>query len=668
MNMFYARMLFLFFCFVIFSAPHPLHSANLPSDDEEEKKQVDEPAEEEKPSFTEKIVVVASPIIEGNIVNEYASQVTIVTDEQISDLNAQDLPTALRRAPSIVISRHNPIGSFGGGEGGALFIRGRGSSRPGAEIQTLIDGVPIFVGVWTHPLMDTLSIDTAERIEVYKGAQPILFGNMAFGAVNVITKRMTDDGFSTRLLGAGGSFSTFIETIEHGGKRGPFDYFLIQSYRKSNGHRDNADGELQEYFGSVGLQLSDAWSARLIVNHTDNYANDPGSSDGSIPSDGKFGVSDELAILTLRNAYRYGKGEIKLYWNRGDIDWVDQFNETTGFNDSDTLTDYENYGLRMKESFQLGSGSEIMAGFDLDTVSGKAHFVEPPEPAYDFGSELFRIASPFIAITKSFKTENGWRISPSGGVRFLSHSRLDDDWGYQAGLLFGKGKNDFHASYAHGINFPGLNVVVFDELFLPGDNLWEDLKPEKINHVEAGFGHQFSSRLKADITYFYDRSRNRYVIVPPPPFPPTFENIERSQTSGIEATITVRPNDRCAVFADVTYLSSSPERIPYAPQWTSGIGLNYGFLDRFQLSLDAEYVDEHFVGSQDRLKDSENTASVSSYFLVNGKLSYDFAFPSHPTRAQLYIAVENLTDNSYELKQGYPMPGINGMVGLALDF
>ena len=81
------------------------------------------------------VVVTASAIIEKNEVNRLGSQITMITKDQIADLNAMDLTSALRRIPGVIISRHNPVGSFGGGEGGALFIRGHGSSRPGAEIQ-----------------------------------------------------------------------------------------------------------------------------------------------------------------------------------------------------------------------------------------------------------------------------------------------------------------------------------------------------------------------------------------------------------------------------------------------------------------------------------------------------------------------------------------------------
>ena len=113
---------------------------------------------EAKPAFEEHVTVVGRPIVEATEIDTYAGPVTTVTEDQVRDLNAQDVDSALRRVPGVVISRYNPVGNYGGGDGGALFIRGMGSGRPGAEISTMVDGIPKFVGVWTHPLLDTLSI------------------------------------------------------------------------------------------------------------------------------------------------------------------------------------------------------------------------------------------------------------------------------------------------------------------------------------------------------------------------------------------------------------------------------------------------------------------------------------------------------------------------------
>ena len=146
--------------------------------------------EEEKEITLEEVKVVASPIIEGNRVDDYGNRVTTVTGKQVEDLNALDFPSALRRTPGVTISRYNIVGSYGGDQGGSIYIRGMGGERPGAEIQTLVDGRPSFVGIWTHPLMDLMSVSNLGHVDVYKGAQPVLYGNSSYGVVNVVTKRM----------------------------------------------------------------------------------------------------------------------------------------------------------------------------------------------------------------------------------------------------------------------------------------------------------------------------------------------------------------------------------------------------------------------------------------------------------------------------------------------
>jgi len=636
-------------------------------DDPQETEQTTQP--EEGAIVLEEVKVVATPIIEGNLVDRYGSQVTVVTEGQIEGLNAQDLPSALRRTPGVIISRHNPVGSFGGGEGGAVFLRGKGSSRPGAEILMAVDGIPKFVSIWTHPLMDVLSVDPVEQIEVYKGAQPILFGNNAFGVVNLITKRKDEEGFTTRLKGAYGSYDTWVEVAEHGGKKGPFDYYALQSYRRSNGHRDDADGELQEYFARIGYEFLDHWDVSFVFNTTHNWADDPGANDGTTPPDGTFKVDDYLNILTLSHNYTWGEGYVKLYWDRGNIDWVDQYNPPpagTGLNDSDTLTDYDNYGFRIREALHLWEGGEIMMGVDLDYISGEVEVVDPPDPTQEFDRTTFYIVSPYLALSHQFGDKDSWYAIPSAGVRFFGHSEFNDEVGSQAGLVGGYKDTEVHASYAHAVNYPGIFVKANSELFMPGDNRWEELDPEVLDHFEVGISHTFKDIVKADLTYFYDKGRDRIVVVPPPPPPPTWENIGDYTIKGVEATVSVNPLPELALFAGMTYQEASPSDLPYVPRWSASAGLNYTFLKHFHFGLDCLYVDEQFVASRERKEGFLNTDEVDSYFLLNGKVSYDFYIQPLRLGVEVFVAGENLTDDNYEYKKGYPMPGINGMFGVIL--
>ena len=624
-------------------------------------------AEEQKTYQMQEVEVVASPVIEGNSVNAMGSSVTTVSKEQLDALNAQDLPSALRKTPGVVISRHNPVGSFGGGEGGAIFIRGQGSSRPGAEIQMNIDGIPKFVSVWTHPLMDVLSVDIIDHIDVYKSAQPVLFGNMAFGAIQIHTKRQGAEGFTTMFNGAYGSDSTWIEVLEHGGKIKDFDYYLVQSYRKSDGHRDNADGELQNYFGRLGYDLSENWNISLTFNRTDNRADDPGTDTPNAQKNGTFGTDDNFSIATLSNRHDWGEGYVKLYAEDGNIDWVGQYNSATKQNDSDTLTDYNNYGFRIRETLKLWKGGEILAGLDIDRISGEVDFITPPNPSKHFDKETFRLFSPYMAVSHRFDLETGWYLIPSAGLRYFEHSEFDSETGPQAGLVLGYKATELNMFYSRGVNYPGMFAKVQDVMFMPGENLWQDLSAETLNHFEIGISHAFSDKAKADITYFKDEGKNRIVTSVPPPAPPVWENIGEFDMQGIEASVILTPISDLSLFAGFTYLDANPSDLPYCPELSASLGAIYRLLEHFSLSLDALYVDEQFVTSRGRRENTVNSDEVDSYFLLNGKIAYDYKI-CDTVQGQIYLSGENLTDTDYEQKKDYPMPGISGMMGVKLTF
>lgn len=146
----------------------------------------------------EEIRVTAPAVTSTEEVSETGERVTVVGSEQIEDLSAQDIVNAARRVPGVLISRYNMIGSYGGGQGGTLFIRGMGADRAGGEVLMLLDGVPRFTGIWTHPLMDMFNVDYIGEMRFYKGAQPLLFGTGAFAAVNIVPY-FVSEGFETRL-------------------------------------------------------------------------------------------------------------------------------------------------------------------------------------------------------------------------------------------------------------------------------------------------------------------------------------------------------------------------------------------------------------------------------------------------------------------------------------
>lgn len=609
------------------------------------------------------IQVIATPIIEGNQVDTFGSSSTTISREQINDLNALDLGTALRRTPGVTISRYNPVGSFGGAEGGSIFIRGLGISRPGGEIKTLIDGVPMYMSVWNHPLLDLLSVDATDSIQVYKSPHPQIFGN-GFAAVNITPRRMTTEGYHTEFGLSGGSFHTLAQHMEHGGKIGKVDYFLGQSFRASQGHRKKSDGQLTNYFASMGIELAPHWDLHLFGLHTNNFARDPGVDGNAVATrNGKYETMATMGQASLSHVYDRAQGSIKIFLNQGQGNWYDQLPPSKDLDNDFTL-----YGLRLQEFIRPWDGTELTLGLDYDVIKGELEEDRASGEHKSWRGPTQKILSPYLAISQRIGDIKGLYAIPSAGFRTYSHSEFDHEFAPHAGLILGYKNTRFHAGYARGVNYPGLDVALLSEHSMPAlGTSWKNLKAETLDHVELGIAHEWD-RIQADLTLFWDRGKNRYLIIPAPPPPPAYTNLGQDRTQGLEATITILPTEDLSLFVGLTLLHSNQENRPYTPSTTISAGLNWNFLEHLRLSLDSQYVSKMYVASQARRYGKKNEEQIGSYFLVNGKVSYELPVKTQGLGAELYVAVENLLNKSYEYAPGYPMPGTNAVVGATIRF
>ncbi len=628
-------------------------------------------------TMLDEVNVVSSPIIEGNRVDSFANETTTVTKEQIWDLNAPDLTSALRRTPGVTISRFDNIGSFGGAEGGAIFIRGKGASRPGAEISVMIDGAPAYISVWNHPLLDYLSVDPANSLTVYKSPQPLNFGN-GLAAVDMTPKSRDKEGFESRVTAQYGSYNTPQETAETGGKVGRFDYYASQSYRYSSGSRAMSDGMLTSYYGRLGYGLTDNWNAHATVIRTDNYAMDPGPEGQPEERDGKYVTRDWHMVATLSNAYDCAEGTVKGYWNRGEGNWFNQAGT-----DNDNKNDSDLYGVRAKEKLRLWQGGEIALGADMDWISGRAEFTTDPSLTINsltdwsftpggvthFDRMTWSIFSPFLGVSQMVGSKEGFYATPSAGLRYYGHSRFQSEWSPQAGLLLGYKDLELHGAYSRGVNYPGLNVAVFSQNVITslGQN-WRDLKAETMDHFEAGATYKYETLLKLDVTAFSDNGRDRYVMYPASGKPSGFENFGTYSIWGLEATATYTPARDLSLFAGLSAMGHAPQYLPYVPDLSISFGGNYRFLEHFKIAADAQYVDEMYVLSEARRVGTRNTSKVDGYWLANAKFSYFFTIPKPKVETELFVAVQNLTNTFYKYKPGYPMPGTGISAGVALTF
>ncbi len=613
-----------------------------------------ETAHSKRPHF--RVEVVAPPVLEGNSTDRYGSLITAVTEAQITDLNAQDLSSALRRVPGVSVSRYNLIGAYGGADGGAVYIRGQGSGRPGDEISILMDGVPRFVGVWTHPLLDTIDVDSIRRIDIYKSPQPVLLGNMAFAAVNILPRVHEREGFSGRYGAAYGEFGTVVQRVQIGGRRSRFDFDINGSYRRSDGHRENAGGQTWAVDGTLGIRLNEHWRLSTYLSHTDGWADDPGDVRVAHPPvTPRFVTNDDFTLVVLSHDHGRWSGSVKLYNETGDIDWLQwDSSESQSFR---TLTDYDNYGFRLREQFKPWEKGEILFGFDQDFYGGTA--VERWAAGDRNPVDLqLRNSAPYAMYSQTFDI-GSFRLTPSAGIRRNASRFFGADWGPQAGITVDRGTTRLYANYANGFNLPGVYAASFYSSWGRGDQ-WKKLRPERIRHAEVGLLQPLTRRARLSWSVFRDRVEDALRFVAPPPPPPQFANIGNYRVIGSELSLDVFMSDNLALYTGANYQSTAPSDVPNAPRWLWVSGMNWLLATDWRFNLDAEWVDDQFVLNP---RFAATQASVAPYFLLNGRLARRVG-----RRHELFVAVENLTDSDYEFRPGYPMPGRTWMLGLNLGF
>jgi len=612
-------------------------------------------------------LVAATPIVESTRVDALTGRVTAITAAQLVELNARDLQSALRRVPGVVVSHFNPVGSFGGTEGGAVFIRGLGTARPGAEIQLSIDGVPSFNSIWTHPILDMLNVELARRIDIHKGAQPVLFGNMAFAVVDLAPKFREQPGQGGAVTLTAGSFGTWSALAEGGYRGEALDAYVLASTRASDGHRTNADGRLRAAYVRLGWTFDERWSAHIFYNGTGNYADDPGPDPARVPpalqfGNGRFADDNDLVVATVTHRDPGLEGSLKAYSSRGKLDWTGQYHAPTARNENVTVTEYANRGLRLRETLRPAAGTEIIGGVDLDRIAGQYRSLTGGE-AGSFPRTAVRIDSVYGAISRAWTLGRAWTLRPSVGARHLNHSVFADEFAPQAGLVATDGTTEWHVSAARGVNFPGLFVMAIP----PGNNRHRELSAETVDHAEIGVSRRLGETVRVEVSVFRDDGADR-IVTSYPPFPPVWKNLTAFRTEGIEAAVSWAPRATWAAYAAVTAMRATPDDLPYVPEWSGSAGLNWRLTRAVRLSVDGQYVGARSVLARNRDINALNAARLGSYVLLNARLAYAFEAADWRPAGEIFVAGENLGDADYEQKFGYPMPGASGTVGTSFNW
>ena len=610
-----------------------------------------------------KINVIANPLIESTYLDAYSSTSSIVSQDQIRDRNAVDIASALRTTPGVQISRYNPVGGYGGDQGGGVYIRGLGTARPGSEIKTYIDGVPFYSGVWGHSLLDILPVNGMSSITVYKSPQPQINGNN-FASINLTTKSATENGTHGDGRLSAGSFGTIIEQASVSSKQDNINFVLSQGFMKSNGHRANADGELKNIMGRLGVDINDHWKADATFLYTDNYANDPnlvrvgdGTYNGSANAVPKYETNAGMLTAAISHKYDSFNGEFRAYATSGKAKWSNYYNYLY-------KQEFDMNGFKFKENFIPWTGGLISGGVDFDNIYGKSS--SSATVINDMPD--MRITSPYIAVNQTIAVNNEWCLIPSAGIRFYEHNIYSSKTAPHAGLSLVSEKATFFANASRGVNYPGQEAVAV----LGASSNWRTLSANDMNHYEIGMKLNPIKGTQFDMSIFHDQinSRFAYSYFDPSVMRANAYKTDGDHTNGAELSLKQNLGDNWLGFVSFTYLDpQSSINLPYMPRSAFVLGLN-GNVGLFKVAFDAQHQTKMWANTNNRVVQwgtgIGTTKEVDAFTVANVRVSYPI--PQMGKKGEVFVAAENLFDEKYEYAPGYRMPGISGHLGVIASF
>ena len=606
------------------------------------------------------VTVVATPITQEEAVAKDGADTATLSRSQLAQLNAQDLQTALRQVPGVTISRYAPIGSYGGAQGGSVYIRGMGTARPGGEVRMYTDGVPRGSGMWSHPLMDSMPIDFAESVSVQKSPHPARYSD-TFGAVDIETRRRREQGYEGEVDLAYGRYNTFLSAGSAGLKEGPVDAYGGMSYKYSDGLRDHNMSILKSAFGRVGTDLSDHEHIGFVYQRTDSKVEDPGEEQKPTPRTDRFDLDTDLYTLRFDTERENLKGYSLLYFERGNVDWWqdDLCKTPAGPMDGNAHTEWLNFGFRNFYDWNVRKDLWITAGFDLADEYGETETrnVENGKVPFETNGRLDTI-SPYLGARYDFRLNDDWTLTPSIGSRYYIHTKYDNEWSPDAALtLDWQEKVQLFVNGSRGVHYPGVYTRAVSADYAAGT-----LTAETMDYVSGGTKVALDETADVLVTVFHTDAQNRIDKTTK-----GYLNAGGMRATGVELSGHWRPTDDLAFFAGLTYTNPETSPVSRLPEWMATAGGTWKICDYLKWTLDGQFIDEMYAYSVRSSEEAAELRELDAGFLLNTRLAVPLDSFT-PFEGELYLSLENLTNSHYAYYPGYPMDGIMWYLGCKFKF
>lgn len=575
--------------------------------------------------------------------------ITVISSEEIDDVQGADITRVLERAPSVTFSRN-------GGAGGFTGVRVRGAEAE--QLLVLIDRVRVADVASPGGGYDfgNLLPGNIDRIELLRGSNSTIWGSQAIAGVLAVESA---DGDYTRMSAEAGERESLYVSGSAGIDTRAVGAGLYAGFARSDGFSAAASGSEADGFrqfstgGNVELRLTDALSAIGSVRY----------AEGELDIDGFPAPAFALADTPETQETRQISGRVGLVFDSSDLRLTGTYQladtERDNFADRQaTIPSFTSNGTseraELRGRYRVSDGATLHFGGDSEW---RRYEAQADERSDDTRAAYAQLDLGFGA------------LDLAAGVRVDDHSTFGSETSFGGDASFDLGSQiRVRGSYGEGFKTPTLF-----QLFSDFGN--RSLQPERSRSFDAGvtWGYSTSGLFLAATAFRRDTEdqidfvgcfESLNPICTDRPFG-TYDNIGEARAQGGEVEVSLQPLDGLSLSGVYGYVETENRTVGAAnegnvlarrPEHAATLVTDYRLPFGLQFGADLRIVSSSF-------DDAGNFTALDGYEIVTVRASvplYD--------GVDLFGRVENVFDTDYQTAAGYGSAGRGAFVGVRGGF
>ena len=650
--------------------------------------------------ITADTIVISANRDKQNIIDANES-ISVVSQDEVLLQGADTVADALQDAPSVLLVNDGTPGLK------RVSIRGESAYRTlvmvdGQRItdQKTKSGAPL--------LINPFFID---QVEVVKGPAAVLYGSDAMGgAVNVITKKPSEDKFSTQVgLLYNGSDNAFSEYLNLSGTIENFSYALglvntdaQDLYISDREKIDNTSYRNKGVNAYLAWQATDDLKFEYKSEYFDVDAHTASST--GIPGYAEFRahipkwrrVKHSLGFeLTDLNDY-VSSLKASVFMQQNDKEFNSSVTRQGPF--VSVLNEEDSYGANLQAQFTLGKYFSLITGYDGERSQLKSNsFVGLGTKNINLHDRDFSQITHGLYVLLSTKFNERLtlntavrynKVDTEAGSSFINGIKLhgfadevNEKAVLSAGLVYKPLANvSWRLNWSQGYRVPNIQemyLYTFTGELQVGN---PSLKPETSDNYEIGFKYE-GDLITSDFTVFYSDADDYIETVERDDLFPgmnipfrtfTYNNIASAKTYGADWSLQLN-FDSFEPYLDISFIKRKYDTgsietyntgVP-AVKGRTGIKYypecNYGYLTLDFYARFASRVKQDNAGGISYFADDEyggwTTLNLGAEYLFGDNEEY-----------RIYGALENILDKNYQTSSLIHEPGRFVMVGVSASF